>query len=75
MEVHQYSILGTVAVDARTVAETHTPQVEKEETETMIVSPGEVEIQVAGEDMLFGGAESTYSVGVGVVGWRSKTAS
>ena len=55
--------------------ETHTPQVEKEEAEMMIVSPGEVEIQVAGKDMLFGGAESTYSVGVGVVGWRSKTAS
>ena len=75
MEVHQYSILGTVVVDVRTVVETHTPQVEKEEAETMIVSPGEVEIQVAGEDMLFGGVENTYSVRVGVVGWRSKTAS
>ena len=47
VEAHHYSILETAAVGVRTVAEIHTPQVEKAEADMTVVSSGEVGIQVS----------------------------
>jgi len=47
VEAHHYSILETAVVGVRTVAEIHTPQVEKAEADMTIVSSGEVGIQVS----------------------------
>ena len=62
MEAHHYSIPETAVVDARNVAEIHTPQVEKEEADMTVVSSGEVGIQV------FAGTGSAVVVVIVVLG-------